>query len=133
MTEEELTGSSYLIVDDDDFSRELLVSVLSHLGCNTVYCAPDSETAIGLARQYKPDFVLLDIYMPEVDGWTFLSQLRKTMPSAVVIMITGSGKTADFRKSMTEAVDGFCIKPVSPSVLHRALIGTRLHQQSQTA
>jgi DNA-binding NarL/FixJ family response regulator len=98
-----------------------------------VQCATDSETAIRLARQHKPDFVLLDIYMPEVDGWTFLSQLRKTMPNAVVIMITGSGKPADFKKSMAQTVDGYCIKPVSPGVMQRALEGARLGRKSQSA
>jgi CheY-like chemotaxis protein len=133
MTDSNLEQSTYLVVDDDEFSREFIVDVLAHLGCNTVHCAPDSETALRLARQHKPDFVLLDIYMPEVDGWTFLSQLRKTMPNAVVIMITGSGKPADFKKSMAQTVDGYCIKPVSPGVMQRALEGARLGRKSQSA
>jgi CheY-like chemotaxis protein len=133
MTDSNLGQSTYLVVDDDEFSREFIVDVLAHLGCNNVHCAPDSETAIRLARQHKPDFVLLDIYMPEVDGWTFLSQLRKTMPNAVVIMITGSGKPADFKKSMAQTVDGYCIKPVSPGVMQRALEGARLGRKSQSA
>jgi CheY-like chemotaxis protein len=125
MSDNTLQQSSYLVVDDDEFSRDFIVNVLVHLGCNNVQCAPDSETALHLTRQHKPDFVLLDIYMPEVDGWTFLGQLRKTMPSAVVIMITGSGRPADFKKSMAETVDGYCIKPVSPGVMQRALEGAR--------
>jgi CheY-like chemotaxis protein len=133
MTDSNLGQSTYLVVDDDEFSREFIVGVLAHLGCNNVQCATDSETAIRLARQHKPDFVLLDIYMPEVDGWTFLSQLRKTMPNAVVIMITGSGKPADFKKSMAQTVDGYCIKPVSPGVMQRALEGARLGRKSQSA
>jgi CheY-like chemotaxis protein len=123
---------TYLVVDDDEFSRDLIVAVLGHLGCNAVHCASDSHAAIVLARQHNPDFVLLDIYMPEVDGWTFLAKLHKTMTSAAVIMITGSGKTADFKKSMTETVDGYCIKPVSPGVMQRALEGAMLRRNSQS-
>ena len=124
---------AYLVVDDDEFSREFIVTVLRHLGCKIVHCAPDSDTAIVLARQHRPDFVLLDIYMPEVDGWTFLAKLRKTMPNTVVIMITGSGKPADFKKSMAETVDGYCIKPVSPGVMLRALEGAMLRRSDQRA
>jgi CheY-like chemotaxis protein len=133
MADANLGQYTYLVVDDDEFSREFIVNVLAHLGCNQVQCAPDSETAIVLARQHKPDFVLLDIYMPEVDGWTFLSTLRKNMPGAAVIMITGSGKHADFKKSMAETVDGYCIKPVSPGVMQRALEGARLSRMGHKA
>ena len=133
MANKELQQSSYLVVDDDEFSREFIVSVLTHLGCSNIQTAPDGETALRLARLHKPDFVLLDIYMPEVDGWTFLGQLRKTMPSAVVIMITGSGRPADFKKSLAETVDGYCIKPVSPGVMQRALEGARGSRNSHYA
>jgi len=133
MTESELGRHSFLVVDDDDFSREFIVTVLAHLGCTDVQCAADSQAAIRLAKQHRPDFVLLDIYMPEVDGWTFLGQLRSTMPSAAVIMVTGSGRPADFKKSLTETVDGYCIKPVSPGVMQRALVGAQLRRQGQHA
>jgi two-component system response regulator AdeR len=129
MVDNELAQNTYLVVDDDEFSREFIGGVLAHLGCNNVHCAADSESAIRVARLHKPEFVLLDIYMPEVDGWTFLGHLRKTLPSALVIMITGSGKVADFRKSMTETVDGYCVKPVSPGVLQRALTSAKLRRQ----
>ena len=133
MVGENLAEYAYLVVDDDEFSREFVVTVLRHLGCKAVHCAPDSDTAIVLARQHRPDFVLLDIYMPEVDGWTFLTKLRKTMPNAAVIMITGSGRPADFKKSMAETVDGYCIKPVSPGVMLRALEGAMLRRRGQRA
>jgi len=131
MTKDQLGNYSFLVVDDDEFSRDFVASVLTGLGATSIVCAPDGETALNLARQHKPDFVLLDIYMPEVDGWTFLSQLRRTMPNAVVIMITGSSKPADFKTSMENTVDGYCIKPVSPGVMQRALSGAL--QRRQTA
>lgn len=133
MADSKLAEYAYLVVDDDEFSRDFVVTVLEHLGCKTVHCASDADTAIVLARQHRPDFVLLDIYMPEVDGWTFLAKLRKTMPNAAVIMITGSGKPADFKKSMAETVDGYCIKPVSPGVMFRALEGAMLRRKGQIA
>lgn len=130
MTKDEMEQSSFLIVDDDEFSRDLIVSVLTHLGGTRFHCAQDSAEALRLAQHHRPDFVMLDIYMPEVDGWAFLEQLRKAMPNAVVIMITGSGRPDDFKKSMQHMVDGYCIKPVSPSVMQRSLEGAILGRRA---
>ena len=125
MTNDQIESLRFLVVDDEEFSRELVVGVLNNVGAKLVYSAHDSQTAISLVRQHRPDFVLLDIYMPEVDGWTFLKELRKEMPDVVVIMITGSGKPTDFKKALENAVDGYCIKPVSPTNMRRALSSAR--------
>lgn len=118
-----LTQMGYLVVDDDDFASEVMTGVLTRLGASRIYCASDSESALRLANQLRPDVVLLDIYMPRVDGWTLLGQLRRTLPNAAIIMVTGQGMQADFLKSMDEHADGFCIKPVSSEVLQKALLG----------
>lgn len=120
---------SFLVVDDDAFSRDVIFSVLAHLGVTKVYEAEKGEDALRLARQHRPDFVLLDIYMPQTDGWTLLGQLRREVPAAAVIMVTGSGMTTDFRKSMDACVDGFCIKPVSCDIMQKTLTQARLRRQ----
>ncbi len=130
MTKDEFSQCKVLVVDDDEFSREVLRSVLTNIGCSRIFETHDSETAYALARQHKPDFVLLDIYMPQVDGWALLDQLRKILPSAVVIMVTGSHLPDDFEKSMNQRVDGFCIKPVLPDIMRNTLRKARLRRQS---
>ncbi|HOE40035.1 MAG TPA: response regulator [Rhodoferax sp.] len=131
MTEQDIKDFSYLIVDDDDFSLEIMTNVLICLGVNRIHTAQDAALAYRLAQQYRPDFVLLDIYMPGLDGWALLDQLRQLLPKIVVIMVTGSILPADFTKSMDQRVDGYCIKPVSSSIMSKSLM--RAWQRRQLA
>jgi CheY-like chemotaxis protein len=122
---------SYLVVDDDDLSQAVVGNALGRIGASQIYYAQDGSAAYRLAKQHRPDFILLDIYMPDVDGWTLLPQLRQAAPSAVVVMVTGSNRPADFLQSMDDQADGFCIKPVVPDVMEKALLNARQRQQSQ--
>ncbi len=122
MTEHDIKDFSYLIVDDDDFSLQVMASVLAGLGGSRIQTAQDGAVAYQLAQQQRPDFVLLDIYMPGLDGWALLDHLRQLLPKVVVIMVTGSNLPADFTKSMDQRVDGYCIKPVSSSIMSKSLM-----------
>lgn len=130
MTEDEIGKFSYLIVDDDDFSHEVLTGVLASLGAKQINSAMDGESALRLARQLRPDFILLDIYMPNIDGWAVLDQLRSALPQVVVVMVTGSVLPADFNKSMDQQVDGYCIKPVLPEILRKTLVNASSRRQA---
>lgn len=131
MTEHDIKDFSYLIVDDDDFSLQVMASVLAGLGGSRIQTAQDGAVAYQLAQQQRPDFVLLDIYMPGLDGWALLDHLRQLLPKVVVIMVTGSNLPADFTKSMDQRVDGYCIKPVSSSIMSKSLV--RAWQRRQLA
>jgi len=133
MNDEILSRYGYLVVDDDDFSCEVVSSVLGLLVCTRVQTATEPQAALNLARQHRPDFVLLDIYMPEADGWSMLEQMRRIAPQAAVVMVTGLGMQADFLKSMDQQADGFCIKPVSAEVMRKTLLGARQRRQSHAA
>ncbi len=130
MNRQEVCQFSYLVVDDDPVASELLGSTLSHMGAERMFFAPDAAVALRLAQQHRPDFILLDLYMPEVDGWTALDQLRQVAPQAAVVVVTGSHQTADFMQSMDERVDGYCIKPVLPDLMEKALTNARARRSS---
>ncbi len=129
MTQDELSQCSFLVVDDDELQRDIVTSVLERIGGTRIFVASDSEGACALVRQHSPDFVLLDIYMPQVDGFALLDQLRSIQPRLVVIMVTGSHSPSDFGKSMDHRVDGFCIKPVLPDIMLKTLSTARLRRQ----
>lgn len=129
MANNEIGKFSYLVVDDDELSREVIGGTLNRLGANTVFFAEDAKTALRMAQQHRPDFVLLDIYMPEVDGWMLLDQLRQLLPPVAVLMVTGSRHPEDFTQSMDQRVDGYCVKPVMPDVLEKSLLSAHRRKQ----
>lgn len=122
MTESDLTQSSFMVVDDDDFSRELIVATLNRIGCRNVVSASSAELANNLARQHRPDFVLLDIYMPGIDGWALLAKLRRNLPNVIAVMITGSNLPSDLSQGLREGVDGYCVKPIVPYLMKTTLL-----------
>ena len=128
MTKTELASCVFLIVDDDEFSRAIITDALNHLGCQQIYQADNGASAQRLAQAHQPDFILLDIYMPDTQGWDLIQPLRQACPRAVVLMVTGSSEPDDFRTSLGSSVDGYCIKPVSSTVLLRALTNARLRR-----
>jgi len=76
-TEAELpgSGSTVLVIDDDDDARELTARVLRQEGCKVLQ-APSGNEGLRIAREQRPDLIVLDLVMPEVDGWSVLSVLK---------------------------------------------------------
>jgi CheY-like chemotaxis protein len=111
---DDLRHCSYLVVDDDDFTCQAIANVLSNIGCTRVFAACDAEEAFNIADKKRPDFVLLDIYMPETDGWTLLQRMRQVTPDSVFVMVTSSTQLDDLNESVELRADGYCIKPVVP-------------------
>lgn len=122
METKQLAQCTYLLVDDDAFAMEVLGHALNRLGATRIHQASNMEEALDLAGRVRPDFVLLDLYMPDADGWTVLKRLRALLPSTPVVMVTGSVRPADFRQSLESHVDGYCIKPVQVTILQKALL-----------
>jgi CheY-like chemotaxis protein len=65
-----------LVVDDHEDNRQILAAVLDHEGYE-VLTAEGTDRALELARQRPPDLILLDLMMPERDGWVAIAELRK--------------------------------------------------------
>ena len=80
---------SILIVDDEKFSINILVHILNQN--YTIYTARDGKTGLEIANEYKPDVILLDIVMPEMDGYKVLSALKSSEKTKhiPVIFVTG--------------------------------------------
>ncbi|WP_176559880.1 response regulator [Teichococcus rhizosphaerae] len=78
-----------LVIDDDAATRELLARFLTREGF-TVRAAPDGQSGLRLARELKPDAILLDVMMPRLDGWGVLSALKAEPELAriPVVMVT---------------------------------------------
>ena len=106
-------ASRILVVDDHVDTARGMVQLLELLG-NEVVCAHDGRTAIETARRFAPDFVLLDIGLPELDGYQVAAALRedKHLQNAVIIAVSGYGQDEDRRRSFSAGFDHHLVKPV---------------------
>jgi two-component system, chemotaxis family, chemotaxis protein CheY len=77
-----------LVVDDKQFVRQTLCSLLAQQSHWKVYEAEDGEAAVERAREIRPDVVVMDIIMPNMNGIAAVYELRRAVPEAKVILIS---------------------------------------------
>ena len=107
-----------LIVDDDALVRSSLAAVL-HCEGYEVYGAEDGKAAIKAAVDHQPDLVLLDLNMPNMDGWTAFTKLESARPLIPVIVLTA--RPHQYKHAVKLGVDAFMEKPLNFPVLLRAI------------
>jgi DNA-binding response OmpR family regulator len=107
-----------LVVDDDALVRASVAAVLDCEGY-VVHGAADGEAALRSALEYQPDLVLLDLNMPNMDGWTAFVKLEHMRPLVPVIVITA--RPHQYQHAVEFGVDAFMEKPLNFPVLLRAI------------
>ncbi|MAF57983.1 response regulator [Ponticaulis sp.] len=108
--------SHILVVDDDDRIRDLTRRFLSNLGYH-VTAANGGVTAKKLLEQLVFDLIVLDVMMPQVDGFELLEHLRQTDKTTPVIMLTARGETTDRIEGLKLGADDYLTKPFEPEEL----------------
>ena len=111
-----------LVVDDNEDSAESLALVLQMKG-NDVRTARDGREALAVAREFRPQLVLLDIGMPGEDGHGVCRRIRAEPwgHDLPVVALTGWGQEEDRRRSLESGFTQHLLKPVDPGVLDRLL------------
>ena len=104
-----------LVADDEPRITKLVSIVLTEEGFRVV-TANGGEEALKKAEEIRPDIVLLDIVMPDLDGIEVMRQLRERRPVAV-ILLTAKGSTADKSKGLDLGADDYIAKPFHPDEL----------------
>lgn len=102
-----------LVVDDAAFMRLRAAKLLSEAGYQ-VFEAENGRVAVDVYRREKPDAVLMDITMPEMDGLEALTEIRREDPSARVAMLTAMGQQAIVLDAIKRGARDFVVKPFSP-------------------
>ena len=103
-----------LIVDDHALVREGLAKLLSdHAGFEVVGEASNGFEALSKARELKPDAVLLDLYMPGLDGVRTTALIRAELPDVEVIVVTASEEEADIFEAIQAGARGYVLKSAS--------------------
>ena len=104
-----------LIVDDEEKIRTLISKYALYEGYDVV-CAEDGKTALEFLRSKDFDLVILDIMLPDVDGFTVCRELRKSKQTPV-IMLSARGEEYDRLHGFEVGVDDYVVKPFSPKEL----------------
>ncbi len=107
-TEEKI---SVLLVEDDKFLRELLVRKLISDGFD-VRNAGDGKSALLVLAEFKPKIILLDLILPEADGFVILAQIKRdpTLSNIPVIILSNLGQKEDLEKATAMGAKDFMIK-----------------------
>ena len=100
-----------LIVDDEPSIRSSLGGILSDEGYE-VSQAPDGESALALLEQEVPDIMLLDVWLPGIDGLQVLERVKKRLPELPVVMISGHGTVETAVKATRLGAYDFIEKPL---------------------
>ena len=105
-----------LVVDDEPNIRQLIQKYASFEG-HKVTQAADGAEALEICRQCGFDLVILDVMMPELDGFATLERLRRSSPRTPVLMLSARGEEYDRIHGFELGVDDYVVKPFSPKEL----------------
>lgn len=128
-SESRQSPGSVLVVDDNAGNRDLLVRRLSREG-HTVFEATDGASALLAWRERQPDVVLLDVQMPDLDGYSILLQAKAdpALRDSAVIMVSGFDQQEGIARCIEAGAEDYLIKPFNP-VLLRARVAACLEKQ----
>ncbi len=120
MAEAAHTPLLVLVVDDSRDCAESLALLVRLWGHESVVTY-DGPSALEAARAHVADVVLLDLAMPEVDGYGLARHLRQVAGQALLVAISGHGDEADVQRCKDAGVDCHFLKPVGPEELKQVL------------
>ena len=106
-----LMTRSPVFCDDAAFMRMMIKDILTKNGYNIAGEAENGQKAVEKYAELKPDLVLMDITMPEMDGIEALKRIKAADPSASVIMCSAMGQQAMVIESIQSGAKDFIVKP----------------------
>lgn len=111
-----------LIIDDSSFQRGIIRKTLLQAGYETIE-AKNGEEGLLRALDAAPDLILLDLVMPEMDGFTVLTELQKQQNAVPVLVLTADIQEITREQCLALGATGFLNKPVKAEELIRAVQG----------
>jgi Response regulator containing CheY-like receiver, AAA-type ATPase, and DNA-binding domains len=117
------TDARFLIVDDFSTMRRILRNLLKEIGFNNAEEAEDGAVALNMLRNGKYDFVVSDINMPNMDGFTLLKNIRAddSLKHLPVLMVTAEAKKEDIINAAQNGASGYIVKPFTKATLEEKI------------
>lgn len=116
MTPEYLKSKKILLVDDEAQLLQMLQSILSQEGYCQLAAASTMKEGLLRCREWKPDLAVLDVMLPDGDGFSLLEQLR-TFSDIPVLFLTARGEDEDKFRGLGLGADDYMVKPFLPREL----------------
>jgi DNA-binding response OmpR family regulator len=125
-----------ILVIDDDAGMTDMLSMLLASASPEIIVANSGKAGIELARQHSPDIILLDLMMPEMNGWTVCQAVRK-FSEAPILILTSIDSSGVIAEAFDAGADDYLVKPVSGGILiahiNNLLRRSKIHVQSSWA
>ena len=121
-----------LLIEDNDANRQLATFLLEKIGCEVSY-ASDGASGLSLAESSSPALIVLDIQMPEMDGYEVATRLRAqpTTAGIPILVVTSYAQSGDRQRAMALGVADYLEKPFEPDDLINRVV--RLLPPRQTS
>ena len=111
----------YLVVDDSVFARKNIIKMIEMFGGEVAGEAGDGLTAIAEFNRTKPDIVLMDITMPQMEGIEAAEKIVQAHPEARIVMVSSVGYQENIVAALQRGARHFVQKPVKPEVLYEVI------------
>jgi len=111
----------YLVVDDSVFARKNLGRMIESFGGEVAGEAGDGCTAITEYARVKPDIVLMDVTMPQMEGIEAVERIVRQNPDARIVMVSSVGYQDNILAALQKGARHFVQKPVKPDVLYEII------------
>jgi len=113
------TECTVLVVEDEDGTAFMIEKVLGKAGYHTRRARNRAEISAGLSAKPMPDVILLDVMLPDVNGFYVLNRIRHhaAVKHIPVLMLTWLSERGDIAKGLMHGADGYLTKPALPSTL----------------
>ena len=112
-----------LYIEDNSTNRQLVRYIVDLRPDLTLLEAEDGAQGLEMVRHHRPDLILLDIHLPDMDGFTIFKQLQNDPDTAhiPVVALSGSAAPADIQRGMTVGFKKFLSKPINIKVFFSTL------------
>ncbi|ADE10824.1 response regulator receiver modulated diguanylate phosphodiesterase [Sideroxydans lithotrophicus ES-1] len=134
------TKKNILVVDDDDFTRKILVRVLGDFGFTKITGADNARSAIKLLESNTFDLIITDVDMPGMNGMKFVQLIRSGKTHAKhdtrIVVVSSFSQTEVLGTAFALDINGFLVKPIIPAVVHEKItqaLSERLHLRAPVA
>jgi CheY-like chemotaxis protein len=108
-------GATILVVEDNRDNKELMQYLLNAFGYAPLLAAGGAE-GIRLAQEHRPDLILMDLQMPEMDGYEATAEIRKAagIDGCTIVAVTAFAMVGDQQRILSSGFDGYISKPIAP-------------------